>query len=193
MTETFACDYIHFTKDGTPFDPLKDEDLTVISLDTSLSSDLDWKDVNTKGEKILWNLNFDLPSISSYNSITLASFLIAIKTFTEELFLPHQERSFGVCLYQGPLLIPFKWNLEHEEAFSQWNEGYAQAKELYCTEIFSEYLHRLAAALPDEALPIALFDPIEESEARMAQLLSREHFFLPLRRTQQSPASFRTI
>ena len=176
MIETFTCDYIQFKEEGIPFDPLSDENLTIISLDASLSSDLDWKDVNTEATKILWNLSFDLPSISLYNSTALASFLVAIKTFTEELFLPHQESSFGVCLYQGPLLIPFKWNLEHEEAFAQWNEGYAQAKELYCTEIFSEYLHRLAAALPDEALPIALFDPIGESEARMAQLLSREHF-----------------
>jgi len=182
MTEVYACDHIQFTQEGKPFHPFFDENLLTLSIDASLSSNLDWegaKELAADGEKILWKIDFDLQSISFYDRAALASFLVAIRTFIEELFLPYQDKSFGVCLYQGPLLFPFKWNIEHEEAFAQWNESYPsfpKAKDLYCTEIFSEYLHRLAAALPDEALPLALFDPIEGSQARMAQLLSREHF-----------------
>lgn len=182
MTETFTCDYIQFANKGIPFDPLNDENLTIISLDASLSSNLDWEDVKSRAEAskmILWDLDFDLASVSFYDATALASFLVAIKAFTETLFIPYQDRSFGVCLYQGPLFTSFKWNLEHEEAYLEWKESYEafpNARELYCTEIFSEYLHRLAAALPEEALPIALFDSTEESESRLAQLLSREHF-----------------
>ena len=182
MTETFVCNDIQFTNKGVPFDPLHDKDLTIISLDASLSSDLDWKDAQSQAaasKMILWDLDFGLSAISFDQSAVLASFLLAIEEFTKTLLIPYQERSFGVCLYQGQLLTSFKWNLNHEAAYLEWKQNYAAfpyPKKLYCIEIFSEYLHKLAAALPEETFPIALFDSTEKSEAQLAQLLSREHF-----------------
>ncbi|WP_420420678.1 hypothetical protein [Simkania sp.] len=179
---TFTCDDIQFQENGTLYEPLSDEKLKTLSIDLSLASDLDFSKVQEEAEtaeKILWNLDFDLASVSFYDKTTLASFLVAIKSFNEELLLPFLDKTFGVCLYQGPLLIPFKWNLEHEEGFTDWQESYQKfpdPKNLYCVEIFSEYLHRLAAALSDEAMPMALFVPFEGSNARLAQFLSKEHF-----------------
>lgn len=179
---TFTCDDIQFQENGILYQPLSDEKLKILSLDLSLASDLDFskaKEEAETAEKILWNLEFDLASISFYDKGTLASFLVAIKCFNEQLLLPFLGKTFGVCLYQGPLLLPLKWNLEHEEGFVDWQGPYEKfpgLKDLYCVEIFSQYLHRLAAALPDEVLPIVLFEPFEGSKARLAQFLSKEHF-----------------
>lgn len=179
---TYTCDDIQFQENGTLYNPLEDEHLKTISLDLSLASDLDFSKAKEEAEgavKIMWNLEFHLDSVSFFDKAALASFLVAVKSFNEELLLPFFDKTFGVCLYQGPLLVPFKWNMEHEDGFSDWLEPYEKfpdAKQLYCIEIFSEYLHRLGAALPDEVLPFALFEPFEGSKARLAQLLSKEHF-----------------
>ena len=119
----FSCDYIEFYEEGKPFDPRSDESLTSISLDLSLSSDLNFesaKKIAEKAEKILWKLDFDL--INLYPR-ALASYLLSIKEFTTEFLTLYEEKTFGVSLYAGPLLFPLKWNLEHEENFHDVEES----------------------------------------------------------------------
>jgi hypothetical protein len=177
-----TCDSLQFYHKGLPFDLLRAKELTVISLDMSLSSDLCWEEAKEKGAQaslVLWDLNFDFSSVALDDPLSFSSFFLAVETFVKELYTPFQDKSFGVCLYQGPLRPFFKWNAEHEENFFHWQKEiphFPEGKELYFTELFSEYLHRLAAALPDEALPLAFFDRPSNSDAKTAQLLSREHF-----------------
>lgn len=193
---TFECDHIRFTRGGKPFFPkicqekrpqdLAPYNVATVFLDCGLSSSLDWslaKEEATRltqsGKALLWDLGFGLDDTSVCHQAALSSFLLAVRSFTEELFLPFQEETFGACLYRGLPLGSFKWNAQHEEAFTDWQEEYGafpMAKELYQMEYFSEYLHRLAAALPEEALPFALFKMPLLSPALLAQLLSRQHF-----------------
>lgn len=178
MTTIFSCDYIQFNEKGKYYDPFLDDKLKIITLDLSLASDLNWQEPK-EAEKILWNLDFDLASISFYDQTVFASFLVGISSFIQQLYLPYQKQTFGVCLYQGPFFLPFHWNIEHKEAFVHWKQGFfsfPNPKDLYYVQVFSDYLHRLAAALPDEVLPFVFFNQMKGSPANRAQLLSREHF-----------------
>lgn len=196
MKEGFTCDHISLKKGEMPFfpkicydktnDPLSSFNVVTLSLDASLSSNLSWnaikkeaKDYIERGKTLFWKMNFSLEEVSLLKKGPLSSFLLAIQHFTEELFFPFSNETLGVCLYQGSPLNHFKWNVEHEEIFSNWKPHYSafpSLKNLYQIKVLSDYLHHLAAALPDEALPFALFTPPPMSSAYLAQLLSRETF-----------------
>lgn len=103
--------------------------ITSIELDASLSSDLKWE-VAPDAPHILWELDFQLEQI---NLAHLSSHQLAVKCFAESIWEKHQESTLGVVLYRGRVpAVPL--------------------------EEFAEYLHHLAAYLPDEVPPFALFD-----------------------------------
>jgi hypothetical protein len=103
--------------------------MTSIELDASLSSDLKWE-VASEAPHILWELNFQIEQI---NLAHLSSHQLAVKCFVESIWEKHQETTLGVVLYRGKVPVP-------------------------ALEEFAEYLHHLAAYLPDEVPPFALFD-----------------------------------
>lgn len=100
-----------------------------IKLDASLKSELTWK-VTSDASPILWELDFGIYSLSP---VFLASYELAVRTFVEKVWKTHQDKTLGVILYRGSL-PPFE------------------------LELFAEYLHYLAACLPDEVPSFALFD-----------------------------------
>ena len=186
MSETFTCDHIYFTHEGKPFLPKINTNVALLRVDCTLTCDLKWEGVKEEAESLIeegkflfWDLQFGLEEVSLADEASLSSFLLAIRSFIERFFLPFEKSTFGVSLYRGPLFSSFKWNVDFEESFLSWKEGcpsFPDPKSLYQIEVLSEYLHRLSAALPDEALPFALFEAEEMSTARLAQLVSREHF-----------------
>lgn len=116
------------TIDHRGFDPLPDK-IHSIPLDASLRSDLMW-DVKTDVSNILWELEFDIHTLSP---VHLASYQLAVTHFVQKVWEKHRENTLGVILYKGKA-PPFE------------------------VEAFADYLHHIASHLPDEAPPFALFD-----------------------------------
>ncbi len=103
--------------------------LTTYRLDASLASSLEWE-VEIAAPDILWELDFGIESLAP---APLASYQLAVRTFAERVWEKHAAQTVGVILYKGKV-PPFP------------------------IEEFADYLHHLAAALPDEVAPFALFD-----------------------------------
>lgn len=116
------------TVDHQGFDPLP-ESIYSVPLDASLESDLMWE-FDSDHPNILWELNFDIRRL---NPLSLASYQLAVRTFIEKVWENHKNNTLGVVLYKG--------KVPHFEL-----------------EAFADYLHLIAAALPDEVFPFALFD-----------------------------------
>lgn len=110
------------------FDPTP-EKIELITLDGSAASSLEWE-IGEVPSSVLWELDFGLRTLSP---IPFASYRLAVQVFLEGVWSRFQEETVGVVLYKGAI-PPF----EMEE--------------------FAEYLHHLAALLPDEVFPFALFD-----------------------------------
>jgi len=114
--------------DHRGFSPIPDS-ITTIPLDASLASDLKWEQASNDPH-ILWELDFQIETL---NPAPLASYQLAIRIFAETVWETHQENTLGIILYKGKV-PPFE------------------------LESFAEYLHQLAAYLPDEVPPFVLFD-----------------------------------
>lgn len=130
--------YVMPIVDHRGFNPLY-KTLHSIPLDTSLRSDLTW-DIKNEDPHIIWELDF---AIQTLNPAHLASYQLAVRSFIERIWDKHQESTLGVILYKGEI-PPF------------------------ALEDFADYLHHIAAQLPDEVPPFALFncpgDPLKFSK-----------------------------
>ena len=120
--------YVMPIVDHRGFDPLY-KTFHSILLDASLKSDLIW-DIKSEDSPIIWELDF---AIQTLNPAHLASYQLAVRSFIEKIWEKHQENTLGVILYKGEI-PPFE------------------------IEDFADYLHHIAAELPDEVPPFALFD-----------------------------------
>ena len=116
------------TVDHRGFDPLPSS-IVSIPLDGSLKSDLLWSE-RSERPHILWEFDFDIKTL---NDAHLSSYQLTIRTFVESIWENHKENTLGVILYKGKI-PPFE------------------------IEAFADYLHHIAAGLPDEVPPFALFD-----------------------------------
>ncbi len=116
------------TVDHRGFDPLP-HSIISIRLDGSLNSDLVWN-ITANDPHILWELDFNIKFL---NPAPLASYQLAVRIFVESIWEKHRENTLGVILYKGAI-PPFEM------------------------KAFADYLHHIAAGLPDEVPPFALFD-----------------------------------
>ncbi len=116
------------TVDHRGFDPLPTSIIS-IPLDASLKSDLVWK-ITSDSPHILWKLDFDFKTL---NPTLLSSYQLAIRIFVQTIWEKHKENTLGVILYKDA--VP---SFELKE--------------------FSDYLHHIAAGLPDEVPPFAFFN-----------------------------------
>ena len=184
----FTSDHHGFYLEGAPFypqiqdgsEPLMDWSNTVIiRLPAHLSADLNWykeKEIAERiadaGKYILWEIDLGLNSypFNPEDSASFYSFSLAIEEFSKQLWPIFGNKTFGVALYRGSF------------PFEQWRSGFIQEltegdEEIFCVQMFSEYLHRLISFLPDAVLPFALID-IEKigSMAKGSQLFSKARF-----------------
>lgn len=174
----------------------------IIKLPAGLSADLDWQEQKAiaqeavqKGNSILWHLDFGLSpnSFNPYETAHFFSYTLAIDHFLKELWPEFQEKTIGLCLYEGSL----QFSLKKTEKLTQFFEEFVQdfGKEwdeqdlfdLFCINLFSEYMHRLASFLPENLLPYCFLDmSFEPRQAKVAQYLSKkrfEHFQLSVKGT----------
>jgi hypothetical protein len=193
----FTADHHGYYLNGHPFFPwiqeqssefMEESNVVYLRLPASLNDDLHWikereqaLQIVSLGKYLLWEIDLGLSSFPFVpeDLATFFSFSLPIEEFATQ-FSEFQSRTFGVILYRGAPASSRNFPLvDWESSFHDC--GYLSKKtdsyDLYCTQLLSEYLHRLASFLPESIQPFALIDVRSIcSPGRMAQLFSKERF-----------------
>ena len=170
----------------------------VIYVDCGESSDFKWEDAQAMAEKavelgkwILWELDFHLHEERIFLQDTSAFYAygIAVEEFVKRLAEPFSEQTLGARIFRGSVEFAkyFLWTEEHERHYleKQKENGLIDAdpafdalgRKLFAADVFSQYLHRIAAFLPDALVPCCFLDASSvENSGFLASLLSRERF-----------------
>ncbi len=161
-----------------------------ITLAAYADDDLNWdkeRALAQESEQILWKLELGLEAgaLALKDPALFQSRMLALDYFVRTLGEEFKKKTLGVVLYSGPLhfLERAVWEEEDEENFSAFksdNSAVATlddryARELFCTQLFAEYMHRLASTLPD-AFPAICEFHLPHMDARTFQLLSKARF-----------------
>ena len=184
---TITADHNGFYREGAPFYPLIQEESSplldwsntvLVRLPATLKDDLDWSQevdlahqIVASGKYILWELDLALATFTFIpeDRACFFSLLLALEEFTKRVWPIFEHQTFAVALYRGV----FNPTLNFPKDLWEPKGDYT----LYCTQLLSEYLHRLICCLPDKVLPLSLIDvSATASPARVAQLLSQERF-----------------
>lgn len=132
------------------------------------SSDLDWPKKEDPGG--IYYLDFGWNQINPYNPAHLSSRQLAVEEFAKQ-FPSAKKVLFAISSGQ------FQNIFEFSEAMEEKAKESPQNYELFCVELFSEYLHRLASLLPEEMTPFVFFDlPKEASFSKLALFLCKRRF-----------------
>lgn len=157
--------------------------VTPICLSARLEDSLEWgssvalaRKEMLSGKMLFWEFDFGLASeaLDLTDTGRFLSFTLAIDHFLKEILPEFQGVSFGVSLYQGcvDFASRFIWSGDHAE---EW-KGSRFQKEVYCTRVVGDYLHRLASCFPETLVACCLFDISSLSFCEAAYLLSKERF-----------------
>ncbi len=153
----------------------------MIRLDTSIQSDLKWEGVKKGTDWFLdFGFNDKLPLFDQ--KTPFSSYAIAIDEFLNRFCDDECEELNKVYLFRGTLkhACSMVWSLGFEEDFESWKGEHPltdNLRDFYAIQVFSEYLHRLAAALPDRFEAYVHFQvSSDDSPSLIAQMTSLEHF-----------------
>jgi hypothetical protein len=152
-----------------------------IVLPADLQADLNWKEQEMlagEANRLFWELDFGLSRGPLFLNDTahFLSYTLAIEQFLKVFWEQYKDHTVGLCLYRGKGDFEERlvWSGELQDHFVEWGK---EDKTLFCTQVFAEYMHRLASYLPDALYPFCLLDVTEvKSSAYSAQLLSKERF-----------------
>lgn len=150
------------------YDPEMGYNGAVVELQADLAADLYWEPVDFDGY-ILWKFNFGIDHLNLQDSVSLNSYKLAIDHFCEKI-IPNYPKSIGVILYEGSARIWEK--IVFTESLKE--EIGDEPIETFSLTLFSEYLHALAAVLPEGLPAIALFDC--KGVDHSLQLFNKERF-----------------
>lgn len=194
LSAAFTADHRGFYLSGSPFFPLIQDsaepqnwsNTVLIRLPAHLSDDLNWlkeKQIAelavSMGKHILWEIDLGLDTFQFLpeDSASFYSFSLVLEEFSKKLWPAFQNHTFGVALYRGEADLSARFPLSYwEKPFLEWSSANPDY-ELYSSQLFSEYLHRLISFLPESAQPFAIIDVRKiRSSARVSQLFSNERF-----------------
>lgn len=163
-----------------------------ILLSASLKDDLNWnaqkleaKKAIEQGFSVFWELDFGLcnHAFCPYESAHFLSYTLALDQFIKECWKEFEPYTIGISLYRGKIYPPIKHSeklLHFFEEFLQDFKGDFIREDLFalfCVNLFSEYLHRLASFLPENLSPYCLLDLSDiASQAKVAQYLCKRRF-----------------
>lgn len=163
----------------------------VVSLDATLTSDLNWKreydaavNYAEKGLKIFWEMDVGifphLPRPLS-DEAQFLSLTLAIKHFKEMFRENFRKNSAGISLYRGSIDLScgYRWDDEQRKHFEQQSSGVEidLERQLYCRDVAAGFLTLLAKELPLGLNPWLLFDTTEfHDPVHLANLLNKECF-----------------
>lgn len=141
----------------------------LITLPADSSSNLDWDvDPDFKG---IWHLDFGWKALDPYDTAAFNSHLLAVEEFAKRL--PNAKKVV-LAKIQGKFSELLSASEKVEERFV---ESGALNFELFCAQLFSEYIHRLASALPEEAQPMISIEMCAGQKfEEMVLIFSRRRF-----------------
>lgn len=174
------------------------EATVTIPLNATLSSDLHWKAAEEAAEKyvqegyrLLWNLDlglFNRLQNPLSNQSQFLSFVLSLEHLRDTLWKKYQERSLGVCLYEGSanFYSQMVWDDQMQSNYLTWgaecvkenfNAANTNFKCLFSRDSAAEYLTLLANRMPD-AMPLFLSLSVDPSLSisMEAQLTHRARF-----------------
>lgn len=153
-----------------------------IRLDGGVQSSLDWKaalaEAASSCSHVTWKLDLGLFTglkRGLTHPTDFQALLLSLKHFREVVWIPFQDKTEAVILYEGSLdLTPtFPWDDTQEQNLRSWLHERPLNPPLlrkYCLEAAAEYLGLLIQAIPDE-IPLRLnldassiADPFEKVE-----------------------------
>ena len=163
-----------------------------IKLPARLEDELRWQgarstalEARESGKTLFWEFDFGMGDspISLDDSGHFLSFATAIDHFMKTLGTEFAHSTAGVILYRGDLNFHERliWSGDLKDYFEEWvgtlPEGLVAPEQLFCVNLFAEYMHRLASYLSEMFIPYCFFDTSSfASKAAVSQLLSKERF-----------------
>ncbi|MBI2743286.1 MAG: hypothetical protein HYX48_05155 [Chlamydiales bacterium] len=183
--------FLRIAENSSIFDKEKHNAISIL-LPARLNDELRWKEEIEKAEEfvqngtlIFWQLDLGLEegALILTDPALFFSFGIALEQFTQQLWPAFKEKSLGVSLYRGAFTTTERlvWDAGLEEHYAQYRKGSLLSepvsKQLFSTNIFAEFLHRLISYLPVEVAPFCQFDTESiKSLALQSLLFSRARF-----------------
>lgn len=149
---------------------------------------LDWAQALARArqseKKIFWRLELGLEQsfFPLEEEARFQALALALQQFTKEVWPAFQEKTAGVCIYQGSADFSetFSWTERQRGNFAVWLEGRADSlvsRRLFCADSFAVYFQMLSHRLPDEAAVFLLLDATGLKPPSQAfQVLSKERF-----------------
>ena len=144
-----------------------------IKLPARLEDELKWADsrvialeANKNGQSIFWEFDFGMgdSQISLDDSGHFLTFATAIDHFMKTLGTEFSHSTSGIILYRGDLNFHERlmWSGDLKDYFEEWVQsapsGLVEPIQLFCVNLFAEYMHRLASYLSDMFVPYCFFD-----------------------------------
>lgn len=157
--------------DGPEFDKERGFNISIVKLDATLGSVLDWN-VPVSENFVIYELDFGLnnPQFSMVDPMPLATFKQAVDHFSENIVC---EKTLGAILYRGE--ANFAKSIPCKELFEGPHDEPLQ-EGMFAADLLSDYLHTLAAKLPDNVAPFALMDATHLTNAETALFLSKQRY-----------------
>lgn len=157
--------------DGPAFDSERGFNVSVIKLDATLGSTLSWE-VPPAENFVIYELDFGLanPTFSMADPMPLATFKQAIDYFAEKVVC---EKTLGAILYRGE--ANFAKSFAWKELFDGPHDDPLKVG-MFASNLLSDYLHALAARLPEQVAPMALMDATHLTNAETALFLSKSRY-----------------
>lgn len=160
----------------------------MIKLPAQMESDLDWgSQINQamqSNDGLLWTFDFG-PKFRIHDPAFFSSCALAVEEFSKNIWPQFQGSTKGVVLYEGSIVFADRIFLSEqtevifEDFLSEFPPHFERELlfRLFCANILSEFLHRIASLLPEEIPIICRFDARAESDAcALAQLLCKRRF-----------------
>src|SRR3990167_7928590 len=177
------------------FDALEAVNGVLISIDC-LQEEIDWfyfHEVASQaiflGKSLMWELDFHIQDKPVFLEDSSRFFSFLIEEFSTHILQEFKEKTLGVFLFRGTVDFAkyFLWTERCEQhlvekmqeypSLCKNEEGKNILRKLFAADVFSDYLHRLASFLPEDALPFCLLDAVEEKScAVLTALLSKNRF-----------------
>lgn len=155
------------------------QSVNIIRLDGSLSSSLEWQNPGEAPD--FWYLDFgwEKTPFAPFNTAHLSSYQLAVQELGPKLpagskvILAKVAASFGSLFASSERLeMGYHEFLEHQGLLP-----HPRFFELYAAHLLSDYLHRLAALLPEETTPYLEVElSLDDSFADQVLLLCRRRF-----------------
>lgn len=145
--------------------------MKTIILPADASQDLSWKIQKKQAyeaEQILWEFDFKLEKsrFSLDREVIFNSCLIALETFSQEMWQLFSEKTQGIILYKG--------SLEFIKQISEDLEGFSLVD---AADFLGDFLQRLMAVLPENVKVYSLFERTPHfSPSQTCQLLAKHRF-----------------